>query len=91
MVSINSYTVYIVKCKLKSCSIDAMVEDGRMGRLINHSATQANIIPKIVEVKTGKVCLYFTALREIGCGEELVYDYGERSPVIVKANPWLCD
>ena len=81
----------MVKCKLKLYSIDATAEDGKMGRLINHSATQANILPKIIEVKTGKVCLYFTALRDIECGEELVYDYGERNPAIVKANPWLCD
>lgn len=59
-----------------------------MGRLINHSVTQANIIPKVLEL-AGKVHLYFRALRDIGIGEELLYNYGERDSSIINANPWL--
>lgn len=59
-----------------------------MGRLINHSILQANVAPKSVEVD-GKIRLYFKALRDITTGEELVYDYGERSKCIIKAHPWL--
>lgn len=83
----SSYNLYCYfKCEH---SIDATAEDGRMGRLINHSAIQANVIPKVVEVKAAKVSLYCKALRDIECGEELMYDYGERNIDIVKANPWL--
>ena len=69
-------------------SIDATREDGTLGRLINHSVTQANVLLRIIEIQR-KPRLYFEALRDLTSGEELLYDYGERHPSILSANPWL--
>ena len=70
------------------CSIDATKEDGNLGRLINHSRKEANIVPKITDVD-GEPHLYFIAVRDIGSGEELVYDYGDRRKTTLKHHPWL--
>lgn len=69
-------------------SIDATRDDGTFGRLINHSKRAPNVSPRITQVGT-LPCLYFIALREIGEGEEIQYDYGDRTPQSVIAFPWL--
>lgn len=43
---------------------------------------------KIVEIK-GTVHLILVAKRDIKEGEELLYDYGDRTPLTVANNPWL--
>ena len=72
-------------------SIDATKEDGSMGRLINHSRKKCNIVPHTTETPSGEPVVYFSARRAIGEGEELLYDYGERDPQKIAANPWLRD
>lgn len=59
-----------------------------MGRLLNHSKTQANVVTKLYEVdRRPYLCLI--ASRDIQTGEELQYDYGERSKDAIEAHPWL--
>ena len=59
-----------------------------MGRLLNHSKTQANVVTKMYEVDNHPyLCL--VASRDIVPGEELQYDYGERNKDAIEAHPWL--
>ncbi len=59
-----------------------------MGRLLNHSRTEANVATKLHEVD-GKPYLCLMAARSISVGEELLYDYGERSKEVIQSHPWL--
>ena len=69
-------------------SVDATEDNGRMGRLLNHSKNQANVITKFYEVDDHPyLCL--VASRDIKVGEELQYDYGERSKEATQSHPWL--
>lgn len=59
-----------------------------MGRLLNHSKTLANVVTKLYEVDDHPyLCL--VAARDIREGEELEYDYGERSKEVIESHPWL--
>ena len=69
-------------------SVDATRDDGRHGRLLNHSKAVPNVITKLLEV-AGQPYLCLMAARDIQPGEELEYDYGERSKEIVESHPWL--
>lgn len=69
-------------------SVDATKDNGRFGRLLNHSKTSANVTTKLIPVDDHPyLCLM--AARNIIPGEELQYDYGERSKEIIKSHPWL--
>ena len=78
-------------------AIDATTEDGRLGRLLNHSKTRANCTLKfkllidIMKYNTvdPKPVLYFVANRKIKAGEELVWDYNDQNRDNLKENPWL--
>jgi len=71
-------------------SVDATYNDGRPGRLVNHSRMKklANVNTKIVDVE-GTPHLYLIAGRDIKPGEKLLYDYGDRSKDAVQSHPWL--
>ena len=70
------------------CSVDATEDNGRMGRLLNHSKKNSNVVTKVMEVdSTPYLCL--VASRDVEPGEELLYDYGERRDDVIKAMPWL--
>ena len=69
-------------------SLDATQNDGRLGRLINHSRGGANVLTKVIEIE-GCPHLCFIAARGIKKGEELQYDYGDRRRAIVNTFPWL--
>eukprot|EP00127_Corallochytrium_limacisporum_P002544 Clim_evm101s128 gene=Clim_evmTU101s128 len=71
----------------KSWCVDATVE-GRIGRLINHSRTGANVRTSCVE-HSGIPRLVFHAKRDIRRGEELLYDYGERRKDVLDSLTWL--
>ena len=62
-------------------SIDGTKETGRFGRLINHSRLEPNAASKKVIIE-GKPRLYIVAIRDIEPGEEITYDYGDRSVLI---------
>ncbi|XP_060064578.1 N-lysine methyltransferase KMT5A-like [Ylistrum balloti] len=80
--------MYYFHHKNNSYCIDATAESGRLGRLINHSRTAANCRTKLVEVNN-KPYLTLVAARDIHLGEELLYDYGDRSKSSVESHPWL--
>ncbi len=71
----------------KKCCVDATEETGHLGRLLNHSVQKANCVTKErVLGYTPRILLF--ADRDIFRGEELLYNYGERRPNVVKSNPW---
>ena len=59
-----------------------------MGRLLNHSRTEANVNTKVHEVN-GKPFLCLIASQNIPAKKELLYDYGERSKEAIQSHPWL--
>ena len=74
--------------------VDATAEDGgqSLGRLINHptkaDGETANLELKHIEVD-GRPAVYLVAQREIGVGEEVLFDYGDRSKEALKHFPFL--
>ena len=64
-----------------------MDNKNRPGRFINHSK-QHNIKPKLVVLNDESRILFF-ATRDIVKGEELLYDYNDRSKEAMLAHPWL--
>lgn len=71
-----------------SFCVDAHKEDGSYGRLINHSKRNANLRPRTGALKP-RIMFYTT--RRIAKGEELLYNYDEDDPDILKKFPWLAD
>ncbi|GCB78902.1 N-lysine methyltransferase KMT5A-A isoform X1 [Scyliorhinus torazame] len=71
----------------KTYCVDATKETTRLGRLINHSKN-GNCQTKLHNVG-GKPHLILVASRDIAKGEELLYDYGDRSKASIAAHPWL--
>ena len=75
----------------KSCpfiSIDATADNKRYGRLLNHCKSNPNVVTKLVVLdQSPYLCLM--AARDICQGEQLEYDYGDRSRLSVEAHPWL--
>jgi len=68
-------------------SIDATAESGKLGRLANHSRKNANCRTRCVAILQMEPHLYLEATRTITVGEEILYDYGDRSTVT--DFPWL--
>ena len=66
------------------------MEDGKPGRFINHSKLKSrqNIVPKLVPIDQRPRILFF-ATRNIKKGEELLYDYNDRSEGALSAHSWL--
>ncbi|XP_029572869.1 N-lysine methyltransferase KMT5A [Salmo trutta] len=67
--------------------VDATKESTRLGRLLNHSKN-GNCQTKLHDMD-GIPHLILVASRDIKAGEELVYDYGDRSKESICAHPWL--
>jgi [histone H4]-lysine20 N-methyltransferase SETD8 len=67
--------------------IDATAESGKLGRLVNHSCA-GNLCPQPIVIN-GIPRLVLIAQRDILKGEELLYDYGDRSKEALKYHPWL--
>ena len=80
--------MYYFKANGKHYCIDATAETGRLGRLINHSRQQPNLITKVVMLNN---CprLVLVAKYDIEPNTELLYDYGDRSKESLLAHPWL--
>lgn len=68
-------------------SIDATAETGKLGRLVNHSRN-GNLATKIVTYKN-RPHLVLIAKENINEGEELTYDYGDRTRESLINHPWL--
>uniref|UniRef100_A0AAY4DXN9 [histone H4]-lysine(20) N-methyltransferase n=2 Tax=Denticeps clupeoides TaxID=299321 RepID=A0AAY4DXN9_9TELE len=71
----------------KTYCVDATMETDRLGRLVNHSKS-GNLQTKLHDVG-GVPHLILVASRDIQKGEELLYDYGDRSKEAIMAHPWL--
>ncbi|GMR40219.1 hypothetical protein PMAYCL1PPCAC_10414, partial [Pristionchus mayeri] len=85
--SIGSY-MYFFKHRNKHWCVDATKESPYKGRLVNHSALRPNMKTKVIEAG-GTHHLILVAKRDIDADEELLYDYGDRTPATVAQNPWL--
>ncbi|XP_008323830.1 N-lysine methyltransferase KMT5A-A isoform X2 [Cynoglossus semilaevis] len=79
--------MYYFQYLCKTYCVDATKETGRMGRLINHSKN-GNCQTKLHNIN-GVPHLILIASRDIDEGEELLYDYGDRSKASIAAHPWL--
>uniref|UniRef100_A0A672I1F7 [histone H4]-lysine(20) N-methyltransferase n=1 Tax=Salarias fasciatus TaxID=181472 RepID=A0A672I1F7_SALFA len=79
--------MYYFQYLCKTYCVDATRESGRMGRLINHSKA-GNCQTKLHDIN-GVPHLILVASRDIDRGEELLYDYGDRSKASIAAHPWL--
>ena len=83
----GSYSYYFTFHSTKYC-VDATEESGRFGRLLNHSRKHPTCVPKVVEV-AGTPRLIFLAKHDIKAGQEITFDYGDRSKESLSACPWL--
>ncbi|XP_056323271.1 N-lysine methyltransferase KMT5A-A [Danio aesculapii] len=79
--------MYYFQYLSKTYCVDATKESDRLGRLINHSKN-GNCQTKLHAI-AGKPHLILVASRDIQEGEELLYDYGDRSKSSIEAHPWL--
>ncbi|KAM9841627.1 N-lysine methyltransferase KMT5A-A [Aulostomus maculatus] len=79
--------MYYFQYLCKTFCVDATKETNRMGRLINHSKN-GNCQTKLHDIN-GVPHLILVASRDIDEGEELLYDYGDRSKASIAAYPWL--
>ena len=83
-VTISDITLY----RNQTFCVDATEETPRLGRLLNHSKKNPNVVTKVKVVDNiPRLCLY--AKKFIRPGEELTFDYGDRTPFSISANPWL--
>ena len=69
-------------------SVDATADNKRHGRLLNHSKTNPNVVTKMV-ILDNLPYLCLVAGRSICKGEQLEYDYGDRSKMSIQSHPWL--
>ncbi|KAL1502713.1 hypothetical protein ABEB36_007818 [Hypothenemus hampei] len=81
------YMYYFKYNDIQYC-IDATEESGRLGRLVNHSRANPNLVTKIIMIDK-KPRLVLIAKEDIQIGEEILYDYGDRSKESLQHHPWL--
>jgi len=83
----GSYMYYFMHKGTKWC-IDATIESGKYGRLLNHSCKTPNCATKILDIN-GIPKLIIYAKMDIETDTELIYDYGDRGKLSLAAHPWL--
>ena len=73
-------------------AIDA-TDSTHMSRFINHSRRNANLVPFVLADPDHPTqpTILFRSTRKIACGEELLFDYGDRCPESVVNCPWLLE
>ncbi|XP_057669920.1 histone-lysine N-methyltransferase PR-Set7-like [Diorhabda carinulata] len=79
--------MYYFKYNNQQYCVDATIESGKLGRLVNHSRN-GNLVTKTILIDN-KPRLVLLAKNNIRKGEELLYDYGDRSKESLKHHPWL--
>jgi len=79
--------MYYFKYQNTQYCVDATAESGRLGRLVNHSRS-GNLITKTVSIMN-RPHLVLIAKEDIPAGEEVTYDYGDRSKESIRYHPWL--
>uniref|UniRef100_U5EU97 [histone H4]-lysine(20) N-methyltransferase n=1 Tax=Corethrella appendiculata TaxID=1370023 RepID=U5EU97_9DIPT len=80
------YMYYFKHKNIQHC-IDATAESDKFGRLVNHSRN-GNLTTKTVSVNN-RPHLVLLAGKDIEEGEEITYDYGDRSKESLQYHPWL--
>ena len=85
----NCYMFYFT-AKGKEMCIDTTHDNGRLGRLLNHSKKKPNCKANIM------MCgdfpqIIMVAIMDIKENSELLFDYGDRSKESVKSFPWLAE
>ena len=81
LVSSNIYSASLI-------SIDATVDKGQIGRMINHARKAPNVIPYLADIH-GSPHVCFLTKFAMAKGQEILYDYGDCSSSAIKAHPWL--
>jgi len=84
---VGSY-MYFFEFKSKKYCVDATKESDRLGRLLNHSKISSNVSTQLFPINEIPY-LILVASQDIEPGEELLYDYGDRSKKSVESHPWL--
>lgn len=84
---IGSY-MFFFEHRAKKWCVDATEETEYKGRLVNHSLRNANLKARVVDIGRSHH-LILVACRNVEIGEELLYDYGDRSSNVCDMNPWL--
>ncbi|PIC31063.1 hypothetical protein B9Z55_022098 [Caenorhabditis nigoni] len=84
---IGSYMFFFEFEGRKWC-VDATAETKYKGRLVNHSFKHPNLKAKVIKINNTHY-LILAAKHSIEIGEELLYDYGDRSSEVIANNPWL--
>lgn len=79
--------MYYFKYNNQQYCVDATIESGKLGRLVNHSRN-GNLVTKTILIDD-KPRLVLLAKDNIRKGEELLYDYGDRSKESLQHHPWL--
>ncbi|KAK3919056.1 Histone-lysine N-methyltransferase PR-Set7 [Frankliniella fusca] len=79
--------MYYFKHKNQQLCVDATPESNRLGRLVNHSRN-GNLLTKTITIND-MPRLVLIAKEDIQPGEEVTYDYGDRSKESLKYHPWL--
>ena len=85
--NIGSY-MFFFRHNDKTLCIDASEESSRIGRLINHSKSKANIRPKVI-VYQDFPRIVFISTRIIEEGEELLYNYADQRKESTNNFPFL--
>ncbi|XP_041972161.1 histone-lysine N-methyltransferase PR-Set7 [Aricia agestis] len=78
--------MYYFRLQDQQYCIDATAESGRLGRLVNHSRN-GNLSTKALWVDGPRLVLL--AATDVAAGDELTYDYGDRSRESLRHHPWL--
>nr|CAI5817178.1 unnamed protein product [Callosobruchus analis] len=80
-------TMLVAICIILGTIINSIAESGKLGRLVNHSRN-GNLSTRTILIDN-KPRLVLIAKDSIEEGEELLYDYGDRSKESLKHHPWL--
>ena len=79
--SLGSYMLFV-----KDFCIDATVESGRLGRLLNHSRSAPNLMAYQLPEDRKVITI---AIKDIPAGTQLTWDYGEEDKEVLKELEWL--
>ena len=63
----------------KKCTLDATIEDGSFGHLINHSKKFQNVKLRLSNLNGQPSGVFFIATKDISKDEELLFDFGDNS------------
>lgn len=66
--------------------IDATADDGKIGRLINHSKRHNNVRPEKM-ILQGKMHVVIVAKCDIDAGREILYDYQDSNSTLPECVP----